>query len=46
MTKPREDETGNAKNLAKGIRTLFKPNANKPKKLKTSPETDVLMILD
>ena len=46
MTKPREDEIGNTKNLAKGIRTFFKPTANKPEKLKTSPETERLMILD
>ena len=27
--KPREDETGNTINLGKGIRTFFKPTANK-----------------
>ena len=44
--KLREDETGNTMNLGKDIRTFFKPTANKPKKLKTSPETESVIILD
>ena len=33
-------------NLGKDIRTFFKPTANKPKKLKTSTETESVVILD
>ena len=44
--KPREDETGNTMNLGKDIRTFFKPTINKPKKLKTFPDTESLIILD
>ena len=41
---PREDERGNTMNLGKDIRTFFKPTANKPKKLETSPETKSVII--
>ena len=44
--KPRKDETENAMDLEKDIRTFFNPTANKPKKLETSPETESVIILD
>ena len=44
--KPREDEAGSTKNLGKDVKTFFKPTANKPKKLRTSPETKSVIILD
>ena len=44
--KPREDKTGKAMNLGKVLEPFFKPTANKPKKLKTSPETKSEIILD
>ena len=44
--KSRENETGNTMSLGKDFRTFLKPTANKPKKLKLSPDTESAIILD